>query len=93
MSKYILKRLLIAIPTFFGITILVYFLSSLAPGSPLEMLMADPMATQADMEALKAQLGLDQPVIVQYLKWLQSLLQGNMGICADCSSFGNYVSL
>ncbi len=40
----------------------------------------DPMATQADMEALKAQLGLDQPVIVQYLKWLQSLLQGNMGI-------------
>lgn len=70
MLKYIMKRLLIAIPTFFGITILVYFLSSLAPGSPLEMLMADPMATKEDMEALRAQLGLDQPVIVQYMRWL-----------------------
>ena len=79
MLKYIMKRLLIAIPTFFGITILVYFLSSLAPGSPLEMLMADPMATKEDMEALRAQLGLDQPVIVQYMRWLQSLLQGNLG--------------
>ena len=79
MLKYIMKRLLIAIPTFFGITILVYFLSSPAPGSPLEMLMADPMATKEDMEALRAQLGLDQPVIVQYMRWLQSLLQGNLG--------------
>lgn len=43
------------------------------------MLMADPMATKEDMEALRAQLGLDQPVIVQYMRWLQSLLQGNLG--------------
>ncbi|HIX65122.1 MAG TPA: ABC transporter permease [Candidatus Anaerotruncus excrementipullorum] len=80
MSKYILKRLLIAIPTFFGITILVYLISSMAPGSPLEMLLADPMATVEDMEALEHQLGLDQPVIIQYLKWLGSMLQGNLGI-------------
>ncbi|MGI6079670.1 MAG: ABC transporter permease [Candidatus Avilachnospira sp.] len=79
MTKYVIKRLLIAIPTFFGITILVYFLSSLAPGSPLEMLMADPMATKEDMEALRAQMGLDQPVIIQYLRWLQNLFQGNLG--------------
>ena len=79
MSKYILKRLLIAIPTFFGITILVYLISSMAPGSPLEMLLADPMATVEDMEALEHQLGLDQPVIIQYLKWLGSMLQGNLG--------------
>ena len=44
MLKYILKRLLVAIPTFFGITVLVYLISEMAPGSPLEMLMADPMA-------------------------------------------------
>lgn len=80
MTKYVMKRLLIAIPTFFGITILVYLISSLAPGSPLEMLMADPMATKEDMEALRVQLGLDQPVIIQYLRWLRSLLSGNMGI-------------
>ena len=41
-TKYVLKRLLIAIPTFFGITILAYIISSMAPGSPLDMLLADP---------------------------------------------------
>ena len=52
MLKYTVKRLLVAIPTFFGITVLVYLISAMAPGSPLEMLMADPMATKEDMEAL-----------------------------------------
>ncbi len=53
MFKYIVKRLLVAIPTFFGITVLVYLISAMAPGSPLEMLMADPMATKESMEALE----------------------------------------
>lgn len=39
MLKYIIKRLLVAIPTFFGITVLVYLISTMAPGGPLEMLM------------------------------------------------------
>ena len=56
MLKYTIKRLLVAIPTFFGITVLVYLISLLAPGSPLEMLMADPMATKESMEALKEQM-------------------------------------
>ena len=56
MLKYTIKRLLVAIPTFFGITVLVYLISLLAPGSPLEMLMADPMATKESMEALKEQI-------------------------------------
>lgn len=79
MLKYIVKRLLIAIPTFFGITVLVYLISAMAPGSPLEMLMADPMATVDDMEALKTQMGLNDPAIVQYFRWLTALLQGNLG--------------
>ena len=80
MLKYTVKRLLVAIPTFFGITVLVYLISAMAPGSPLEMLMADPMATKEDMEALKAQMGLDDPAIVQYFRWLVSMLQGNLGV-------------
>lgn len=80
MLKYILKRLLVAIPTFFGITVLVYLISEMAPGSPLEMLMADPMATKESMEALKEQMGLNDPAIVQYFRWLGALLQGNLGI-------------
>ncbi len=80
MFKYIVKRLLWAILTFFGITVLVYLISEMAPGSPLEMLMADPMATEETMEALKEQMGLNDPAIVQYFRWLVSMLQGNLGI-------------
>lgn len=79
MLKYIGKRLLIAIPTFLGITILVYALSAMAPGSPLEMIFLDPNATAEQMEAMRHKLGLDQPVWIQYLNWLGQLLQGNLG--------------
>ena len=78
--RYIIKRLLIAIPTFFGITILVYLLSSLTPSSPLEILFNDPMATKEQMAQMEKALGLDQPVYIQYLHWLKSLLTGNLGI-------------
>ena len=80
MGKYLLKRLLTVIPVFLGITMLVYFMSSLAPGSPIELLMADPFATAADIEKKRHELGLDQPVAVQYLLWLKELLRGNFGI-------------
>lgn len=80
MLKYIGKRILIAIPTFLGITILVYVLSSLAPGTPLEMIFSDPNATAEQMEAMRHKLGLDQPVYIQYLNWLGQMLQGNLGV-------------
>ncbi len=79
MGRYALKRILIAIPTFFGITVLVFIISCLAPGSPLEMILADPMATEEDFAELEHQMGLDDPIIVQYFRWLGNLLQGNMG--------------
>ena len=50
MLRYIGKRILIAIPTFLGITVLVYVLSSMAPGTPLEMIFNDPNATAEQME-------------------------------------------
>ena len=77
--RYIIKRLLIAIPTFLGITMLVYLLASMTPSSPLEIMFNDPMATQEQMDAMRASMGLDQPVIIQYLNWLKGLLQGNLG--------------
>lgn len=80
MGKYILKRLLVAIPTFFGITVLVFVISCLAPGSPLEMILADPMATEADRAVLEEQMGLNDPIVVQYFRWLGNMLQGNLGI-------------
>ena len=77
--KYVLKRLLMAIPTFLGITILAYFILNLAPGSPLDALLADPGITPAELERRRVALGLDQPVIIQYFNWLKLLLQGNLG--------------
>ena len=80
MAKYIVKRMLIAILTFLGITVLVYVLASLAPGSPVEMILGSTSnLTESDVERLEAQLGLDQPVYVQYLIWLKNVLSGNLG--------------
>lgn len=77
MGKYILKRILIAIPVLIGITIIDYAIMCLA-GSPLEMLQG-PRVSEAAVEAKKIALGLDQPIYVQYFVWLEQLLHGNMG--------------
>lgn len=79
MSKYIIRRVLVAIPTFLGITILVFFISSLAPGGYLELMMGNQNISEAEIIREKAALGLDQPVIVQYFRWLLNLLKGNLG--------------
>lgn len=80
MVKYIIKRLLIALVTFFGITVLVYVLASLAPGSPVEMILAGTNnLTENDVARLEAQMGLDQPIYVQYFIWLKNVLAGNLG--------------
>jgi len=80
MGKYILKRLLLAIPTFIIITAVVYFLSSKAPGNPVDLIKAAGNITP-EMEAqLRHQYGLDQPVIIRYLKWLGGIFIGNMGL-------------
>lgn len=77
MSKYIIKRILIAIPVLIGITIIDYAIMCLA-GSPLEMLQG-PRVSEAAVEAKKIAMGLDKPFYVQYFVWLSQLLQGNMG--------------
>ena len=77
--KYIAKRLLIAIPTFLGITVLAYFILNLAPGSPLDALLADPKISPAELERKRIALGLDKPVVIQYFSWLNLLLHGDLG--------------
>ncbi|WFR58294.1 ABC transporter permease [Anaerocolumna sp. AGMB13025] len=77
MLKYIVRRILIAIPVLLGITIIDYFIMSLA-GSPLEMIQG-ARVSQAALEVKKVALGLDQPVYIQYLHWLKELFHGNLG--------------
>ncbi len=77
MGKYILKRILIAIPVLFGITLIDYGIMCLA-GSPLEMLQG-PRVSEAAVQAKAIALGLDKPFYVQYFVWLGQILQGNLG--------------
>lgn len=77
MGKYILKRILIAIPVLIGITLIDYAIMCLA-GSPLEMLKG-PRISDAALHAKEIAAGLDKPLIVQYFVWLWQLLQGNLG--------------
>ncbi|MDE6662572.1 MAG: ABC transporter permease [Lachnospiraceae bacterium] len=77
MGKYILKRILIAIPVLIGITIIDYGIMCMA-GSPLAMLQG-PRVSASALEAKKIALGLDKPFYVQYFIWLGQLLHGNMG--------------
>lgn len=77
MKKYIIKRLLIAIPTLLGITMIDYAIMCFA-GSPLEMLQGARVSQEA-LAARSEALGLNKPFYVQYLIWLGQLLQGNLG--------------
>ena len=77
MLKYILKRILVAIPVLIGITIVDYAIMSVA-GSPLAMLKG-PRVSEAALAAKEIALGLDQPIYIQYFVWLKQLLQGNLG--------------
>lgn len=79
MGKYIIRRLLVSIPTFLGITVLVFFCASLAPGGYLELMMSNQNISAAEVAREKAALGLNQPVYIQYFRWLIRLLQGNFG--------------
>lgn len=87
MGRYLIRRLFVVIPVFLGITVLVYCMAALAPGSPLELLMAAGNISEADLARKSQELGLDQPVIVQYFRWLGELLQGNFGV--STRTYGN----
>ena len=79
MIKYTIKRLLIAIPVFLGITFIVFFLVNIAPGGPLDIMASSGELSQSDLEALRVSLGLDKPIIVRYFIWLGELFQGDLG--------------
>jgi peptide/nickel transport system permease protein len=77
MLKYIIKRILIAIPILIGITIIDFLIMNKV-GSPLEMLQGARISQEA-LEIRRVALGLDQPLSIQYFIWLKQLMQGNLG--------------
>jgi len=78
MFQYIIRRLLIAIPVLLGVTIFGFFIINLAPGDPVEM-QINPYATETDIEIRKEALGINDPIYIQYFRWLGSLIKGDFG--------------
>jgi peptide/nickel transport system permease protein len=78
MWGYIGKRLLIAIPILFGLSIIVFGMMTMIPGDPATAILG-AYATPENVERLNRQLGLDRTLVEQYFIWLGNLLQGDMG--------------
>ena len=72
------RRLLISIPTLFGICLLSFLLMKLSPGDPT-MIYKDPHVAMEDLEQIRENLGLNKPVIFQFISWLKETLSGNLG--------------
>ena len=82
MIRHILKRLLFAIPLLFGIATATFFMMQLAPGDPLDMYLEPQRQRQVDpeiIELLREKYGLDQPIHVQYVRWLGNVMRAGPG--------------
>lgn len=80
MLRYCLHRLLVGLAMLLALTVLIFTLLQLTPGDPIDAYIDPNVAmTKEAMDALRARLGLDQPLPVQYLAWLSQAAQGNLG--------------
>src|SRR5512141_2472536 len=70
MAKYVARRLLQAIPVIIGLSIVVYAILLSAPGGPVQKFANNPKITAAQKEDFKRAWGLDQPIPVQYCRWM-----------------------
>ena len=78
MHKYVIKRLLMLIPVILGVSFLVFFIMSMSPGDPARTILGES-APQESVDALREELGLNDPVIVQYVNYMKDLLHGDLG--------------
>ncbi|MFZ8918419.1 MAG: nickel ABC transporter permease [bacterium] len=78
MGNFLLRRLLLLIPVLWGVATLVFLLLHFIPGDPVDLMLGDS-ALGTDRETLRDQLGLNDPLIVQYLRYFGDLLQGDWG--------------
>ena len=82
MVRYIVKRLLQAIPLLLGVATVTFLIVHLAPGDPMDMFLEQRYRRQIDpevIELLRQKYGLDQPIHVQYVKWIGNLARGDLG--------------
>lgn len=77
--QYIIRRLLIAIPSLLGISVILFSVLAMAPGDPFEELATNPAIPPEVRQALRAKFGLDDPVWQRYVHWLSAMVQGDWG--------------
>ncbi len=86
MGKYVIRRLIQMVPLLFGISIIIFAIIQAAPGGPEAMLLeSGRFIDPTIIESYRRRLGLDQPVYIQYFRWLTAMLSGDLGI-----SFSTY---
>ncbi|MDY3919481.1 MAG: ABC transporter permease [Candidatus Limivivens sp.] len=78
MKTYIIKRILSVIPVLLVVSVIVFSLTHLTPGSPAASILGED-ATQEEIEALEEEMGLNDPLIVQYVRWVGGILHGDLG--------------
>ncbi len=79
MYKYIIKRFAMVIPVIIGVSFLVYYIISLTPGDPVKMMLGEE-ASHESIQAVRDELGLDKPIIIQYVKYMSKLVRGDLGV-------------
>jgi peptide/nickel transport system permease protein len=78
MINYIIRRLLMIVPTLIAITMVSFFILQVVPGDPARA-MAGIEASEKDVQAIRSQLGLDKPIYVQYGIFLKHIVRGDFG--------------
>lgn len=97
MHKYIAKRLLLMIPVIVGISFIIFSIMSFMPGNPARLILGEK-ATADAIAALNEQMGLNDPFIIRYFRYMGDVLTGNFGISyrtgmpvvEDCKTFSDY---
>ena len=79
MGRYLLRRLLIAVPSLLGISIVLFAVLALAPGDPFGELATNPNVPPEVAAALRARFGFDDPIALRYVHWLSAMLHGDWG--------------
>lgn len=82
MRPYLVRRLMLAIPTVIGVTIMIFLAMRVIPGDPLRSIIGEGqiyVLSDEELAAVKASLGYDKPLIIQYLVWMRDVAKGDLG--------------
>lgn len=82
MGPYLMRRLLLAIPTIFGVTVLIFLAMRVIPGDPLRSIIGEGqiyVLSDEELASVKASLGYDRPLVIQYFAWMGDVAKGNLG--------------